>query len=333
MPRSGYLFAILTCLGVFGTAGIMIVELLRGERVSAEPLTGTPVHFSMSRAAFSVESLKSASEKKIKEAVPEKSVPPTAIAEPAPAPALSAKSALIVDRASGARLYEKNAEERVPIASLTKLLTAIAIVDDAPHWLATSTITNAEGEGRNFLEAGDIVTLRDLLFTSLVGSSNSATEELAGAVTPKGAWFPAKMRLKGAELGLSSLFIDDVAGLSLRNVSTASDIAKLFSVAIARPIIREALQEKDYGVKTEQGMTRRVTSTNWLFSRKVTGTARIVGGKTGYLPEAGFNFAALFSDANGREVLVVVLGASDHYARFTEAEHLAEWAYGNFIFP
>lgn len=244
---------------------------------------------------------------------------------------LNAKSALVVDPLTEAVLYEKNADERLIIASLTKLITGITVADQHPFWAATSTVGVSSAEGRRFYLKGDVVSLRDLLFGSLVGSSNRATYEMVERVKPSpDASFEAKMRLKLQDLGLTRVQIGDSAGLSLDNKASAREIMALYSEALDRPILKEALETGEFKTYTQSGVGRLVDSTNALHHTVPHSFATIGPSKTGYLPESGFHLISTVEDENGRQLWVLVMGAQEHLDRFTEARDLASWAFENY---
>lgn len=332
MPRSGWLFTALTVIGIAGAGTLLGAEVLKGAPVSAQPLAGAGVlGLPVSGVVLQSVDPRTIFTEPLQLSPPSPAIP---VAKPdaASAPALTAKSALVLDGATGTALFEKDADTPQPIASITKLLTAIIITDLAPDWSATSTMQRPKGiDGPYVLEQGDVVMLKDLLFASLIGSSNSATLSLVDAVAPKGSSFVARMRLAIGMYGLLSMRPEDPAGLSAGNRATVRDVVRLLQMALERPLLREALGSARYEVRTTQGAVRQVTSTNWVLLGKIPlKVSKMIGSKTGYLPEAGYNFVTAVEDGRGHVLYVAVLGAKDHYARFTEAQALAEWAYGAF---
>ena len=247
-------------------------------------------------------------------------------------PEISAVSALVVDPLTKSVLYEKDADQRVIMASLTKLISGITVADAYPFWAATSTLDNGSGiEGRRFFLEGDSVSLRDLLFGSLVGSSNRATYALADQIKPSSsASFPAKMRLKLQDLGLFRVQVGDAAGLSLDNKATAREIMMIYSKATERPIVKEALGTDAFSVEIDDGSSRLVKSTNALHDLIPHDFAKIGASKTGYLPESGFHFLTSVEDDQGHQLWVLVLGSTEHLSRFTEARDLAQWVFDNY---
>lgn len=331
MPRSGWLFTVLTVIGIAGASMLIGANVVRGTAVAAQsfasagflgsPMSGVVLASVEPRIVFGQQSA-------LQPPLPR----PVRKTDEIQAPSLTAKSVLVVDAATGVVLFEKEADAPRSIASITKLLTAVIVTDLAPDWTATSTMRIPKGiDGPHILEQGDVVRLQDLLFASLIGSSNSATLSLVDAVIPRGTSFVARMRLAAERYGLASVRAADPAGLSPDNRATARDVVRLLQMALERPVVREALGTSDYEVRTVQGAVRKVASTNWVLLGKIPLTVpKMIGSKTGYLPEAGYNFVTAVDDAAGHRLYVAVLGAADHYARFTEAQAIAGWAFEQF---
>ncbi len=331
MPRSGWLFSTLTVIGIAGASVLIGANAARGTAVAAQSLAGAGLLGSpMSGVVLaSVDPRTVFGQSNV---LPPPMPQPMRNAAETKTPTLTAKSALVIDGATGMVLFEKEADAPRSIASITKLLTAIIVADLAPDWAATSTMRTPKGiDGPHVLDHGDVVRLQDLLFASLIGSSNSATLSMVDAVMPRGASFVARMRLAAERYGLMSVRAADPAGLSPDNRATARDVVRLLQMALERPVLREAVGTAEYEVRTAQGAVRKVTSTNWVLLGKIPLTVpKMIGSKTGYLPEAGYNFVTAVEDAAGHRLYVAVLGAADHYARFTEAQALAAWAFGQF---
>lgn len=331
MPKSGWLFTTLTVIGIAGAGTLIGADVMRGTPVAAQPLTGAGFFGSPVSGIVlaSVDPKTVFEEPRVLPPSPPRPVQKGDIGTP---PTVTAKSALVIDGATGMVLFEKDADTPQSIASITKLLTAISVADVAPNWAATSTMGPTKGiDGPHILEQGDVVTLQDLLYASLVGSSNSATLSLVDAVLPKGVSFVARMRFTAEKYGLQSVRAGDPAGLSPNNRATARDVVRLLQLALERPVIREAVGTATYEVRPTKGPVRKVTSTNWVLLGKIPLKVRkMIGSKTGYLPEAGYNFVTAVENAAGHRLYVAVLGATDHYARFTEAQALAAWSFDQF---
>ena len=328
MYKSGFLFGFLTLIGVLGAGALLGNQVLAGEIVAAKPLVNTALQ-ALPTPQVERAIMPQTDPREIYEVQP---APPVQIADAVEVPTITALSALVVDAESGAVLYEREPDEGRGLASLTKLATALTASSLEPMWAMTSTVDGyTEIVGRTFFTSGDIVTLRDLFFASLAGSSNRASFQLADAIMPEGASFVAKMRLVLDELGFDTVEVADAAGLRVENSGTAWDVIKMFRLALDQPLLREALGSVVYELNTKQGEGRQVSTSNLLLLGDIpAGSVTVLAGKTGYLPEVGFNFVMEVEDENEHRLDVVVLGAEDHFARFTEAKKLADWAFENY---
>lgn len=257
--------------------------------------------------------------------------PPELTGELVDASTFGAEAILIKDVTSGKLLYEKHAYIARPIASITKLMSALVILEKPIDW-TTSTQVVADDVVDTHMYAGDTYTLDELWRAALVGSSNKAILTLADAVGwPRDA-FIARMNEKALELGMSDSRFTDPSGLDAGNMATPSDILILLNEALASDDIRETvllLEHQLYSV--ERKKDHHMWNTNWLLLGWITHDfGEIVGGKTGYIPAAGYNFTARVSDTAGHELDIVVLGAPAHEDRFTIFRDAGEWAYENY---
>jgi D-alanyl-D-alanine carboxypeptidase len=132
------------------------------------------------------------------------------------------------------------------------------------------------------------------------------------------------MNIKAKELGLKNTFFSDVTGLSTKNISNARDIAILTKEVLSRAKIRNVVEKNILTIKTEQGREFEVESTDKLLDKKLA--VNLKGGKTGYLPEAGYCFVAEF-EKDGEEVITVVLNSNNLNNRFNDTINLVNWSY------
>lgn len=250
---------------------------------------------------------------------------------------LSAVSALVVDDKTNAVLYQKNTSTVRSLASITKLMSALVLLDSSIDWSTTTVITEADWDSSSHhINVGEKFTAEDLWNIALVGSSNSAINTLVRIAGFSRDEFVAQMNTKAQQLKLTSLRFADPTGLDNRNMGKASDVAKLLKLALEKEKIIKTLQIKEYqahpiGVKKQ----RQVWSTNWLLTHWIPSdykSTQIVG-KTGYIGDSGYNFTMRVIDAAGRTLRVVVLGTASNEARFTEARDLAQWAFANYLWP
>ncbi len=241
---------------------------------------------------------------------------------------IDSAAVIAYDRESGYGLLSEAASEQRPIASLTKLMTALVFLETDPDWNSSYTVHRSDRRegGVITLFPGDKVSTRDLFRTALIASDNSA---IAGLVRSSGmseAAFVGRMNERAAEMHLRSTVFAEPTGLSPANRSTARDVTRLLEAALEQSDIREALTRENYAFTTTDGREKNVETTNKLLSSNLPLNIRQIGGKTGHIPEAGFCFAGWF-EKDGREVITVVLGAPTEAARFAETEKLVKWVY------
>jgi D-alanyl-D-alanine carboxypeptidase len=226
-------------------------------------------------------------------------------------------------------LAAKRADEVQPIASITKLMTALVFLDNNPGWAEEYKITEEDHVtgGRLNLFLGERVAIKDLFYTSLVASDNGATLALAHATGLSEEDFVSQMNRKAKQLGLVKTSFSDPSGLSDQNVSTAREVAWLARTALDRQEIREATSRRDYKFQTAAGAEKFVESTDYLLFSDSMGSLQVLGGKTGYTDRAGYCFVGLWRDKSGRELVAVVLNSSGRNERFLDSRQLANWAF------
>ena len=228
--------------------------------------------------------------------------------------------------------YTHNADETQPIASITKLMTALVFVENNPGWDTTYTITasdQVEGGHLN-LFPGEEVRISDLFKTSLIASDNGATQALVHATDLSEADFVKKMNEKALALGLKQTSFTDPVGLSDKNISTAREVAMLAKAALAKTEISQATETKDYEFETIDGRVKKVESTDYLLFDSEKNAFQVLGGKTGYTDRAGYCFVGRFKDKTGREIISVVLNSSGKNERFKESKSLVNWVFSNY---
>lgn len=236
----------------------------------------------------------------------------------------------IVDEKSGKLLFGRDADGQRPIASITKLATALVLVDRDPDWDSYYEIKaedRLEG-GRVYVKTGERVRLKDLLYAGLVASDNTAMQALVSASGLDYLDFVSAMNRKAEDLGLKSTKFVDPAGLSTRNISTAREVTGLIRAAASNGIIRDCLLKQKYVFKTEAGVSKTINSTDLLLDDFDGTGISILGGKTGYTAAAGYCFTAMFEGPDRKRVLTAVLGQSAIGERFSETKRLVNWAFG-----
>jgi len=231
-----------------------------------------------------------------------------------------ARNAILLDPSTGEVLFEKNASRSVPIASLSKLMTALVFLEQNPDLDKQVTVNTEEisGAGHTQLRRGEVVPLGELLHMSLMCSDNCATRVIAleSGLAPDD--FIARMNSKSIELGLTGTRFVEFTGLNEHNVSTAADVARLLHAAANEPLIAEITTTRSYEFHTARRW-HTVGNTN----RLLYGRYEILGGKTGFIREAGYCFAT-WVRAQGRDLIAVVLGAPTNATRFADAVRLIQ---------
>jgi serine-type D-Ala-D-Ala endopeptidase (penicillin-binding protein 7) len=225
-----------------------------------------------------------------------------------------ARSAIAIDPVTGEVLFEKDAGASVPIASLTKLMTAIVFLEQKPDLDREVEVTRVEiaGAGHTRLHNRERVRLGDLLHMSLMCSDNCATRVIARESGLPAEDFLARMNRKAVELGLGHTRFVEFTGLDERNVSTAADVAHLLRAAGEQPVFRDISTTRSYEFRSDR-WPHAVHNTNRLLYSHY----EILGGKTGFIQEAGYCFAT-WVRSQGRDVIAVVLGAPTNATRFAD---------------
>jgi len=243
---------------------------------------------------------------------------------------ITADSYVVVDQSSGTILTENDSDQVMPIASLTKLMTALVFLDYPVDMNGRVEIITADHNdvplSKTYIRAGETMTVSNLLNLSLVGSDNDATSALARTTGLQTEEFVAKMNEKAELLGLSETSFQDVTGLSPNNKSTVKEYARVANYAFRNSVISQALHQSSYEFTTEQGRRLYINNTNKLLADQ---NLSIVGAKTGYIDEAGYTFACL-SEKGGNPVMVVVFKSDSNQDRFDDAQALIEWAYSKY---
>lgn len=248
---------------------------------------------------------------------------------------LSSQHYIVIDDITGQILASANPDEERAIGSLTKLAAALAALNNFPRWDKKVTITAEDGKsGGLFFKEGETATVKDLFYASLVGSSNNATMALARSTGLTVEEFVDQMNQEAQMLGLTKTHFVEPTGLDPDNKSTAREVARLLQAAMGKAEIARALRSAEYSCEVN-GEKRRIISTDLLLAADFSNSriATVLGGKTGFVDEAGYCLSVVLKNAAERRVTVVVLGADTHYSRFEEAKALAEWVYRAYVWP
>jgi serine-type D-Ala-D-Ala endopeptidase (penicillin-binding protein 7) len=236
-----------------------------------------------------------------------------------------ARNAIVLDPISDEVLYEKNSAAAAPCASLTKLMTTLVFLEQAPDLERVVEVTQPElsGGGHTQLRRGEQVSLGNLLHMSIMCSDNVATRVLARESGLPSEDFLARMNRKAVELGLARTRFVEFTGLDERNVSTAADMARLLRAAAENETIREISTTRGFDFRSLSARNRarvhHISNTN----RLLYGRYEVRGGKTGHISEAGYCLATWIR-TEGRDMIAVVLGAPTNATRFADVVRMVQ---------
>lgn len=241
-------------------------------------------------------------------------------------PSVNARAALVMDAQTGEVLYSKNTNTSMPIASLTKLMTAVVTSDarlDMSQEITLEQIDFAGAGGKNSsstLRVGDKMNRAEVLLFALMKSENPAAAALARTYPGGRPAFVAAMNAKARQLGMTSTHYVESSGLDPHNVSSARDLGILVSAASQYGLIRQFSTTPSY----DFNLGYRVLKSNNTNALVRNGGWNINLSKTGYINEAG-RCVVMHTTVNSRPAVVVLLGASSTQARNNDATNLLNW--------
>jgi len=239
---------------------------------------------------------------------------------------------VIIDDQSGEILYGKNSQAVLPIASITKLMTALVLLDTNPDWNKQVTITAADRRigGQIYLLTGDVVTVKNLFHLMLISSTNEAAVALARISGISD--FAGAMNHKAAELGMNNSNFVDPSGLNPDNRASAEDLTKLAGAAFNQQEIVSAVVNKEYTFKIiNTGRPINAASTDRLLDSFLNaGDYKIIGAKTGYLSEVSYCLLLKVKKIDGPQLTLALLGAETISDRWQEAKGLVDWVLRNY---
>lgn len=240
-------------------------------------------------------------------------------------PVLKSSAALVIDQAAGRTLYSKNIDHVMPIASITKLMTAMVVLDAGLPLTEQIVISEADKDllkgTSSRLRIGTALTRGELLQLALMSSENRAAEALTRVFPGGTAAFVAAMNQKAVELGMwRSRFVDGT-GLSSDNVSTAQDLTKMVATAYQYPLIREFTTDSGLTVRVTNGQAMSFRNSNRLVSSHEW---QIGLSKTGYISEAG-RCLVMQAKIAGKPVIIVLLDSWGNLTRIGDANRIKRW--------
>ena len=247
-----------------------------------------------------------------------------AAAKPTLFPKLKSSSVLIVDQSDSTVLYSRRSDVAAPIASITKLMTALVVLDarqplDEPLAITQDEAALPKSRGSR-LSVGTVLTRGDFMHLALMSSENRAAHAL-GANYPGGV--PAivtAMNAKAAALGMTTAHFVDPTGLSSDNVASPEDLSKLVLAAAQNPHIREYSTDPSYAVRVRKHLVEFHNTDNLVKNP----TWNIIVQKTGYIAEAG-KCLVMEAVIEGRNVIIVLLDSAGRLTRVADAKRVKTW--------
>ena len=242
-------------------------------------------------------------------------------------PSVNARAALVMDGNTGEVLYSKNSNTALPIASITKLMTAVVISDARLNMSENITLQQADfsssgcKSSSSSLRAGDSMNRAEALLFALMKSENPAASALARTYPGGRSAFISAMNAKAKSLGMNSTHYMESTGLHPGNVASARDLGILVNAASQYGLIRQFSTTASY----DFNLGYRVLKSNNTNALVRNGGWNINISKTGFINEAG-RCVVMHTTLNNRPAVVVLLGADSSAARTNDATRLMNWA-------
>ncbi|WP_245641564.1 serine hydrolase [Paraburkholderia bannensis] len=239
---------------------------------------------------------------------------------------LFSRAVYIVDEPTHTQLYARNADHVVPIASVSKLMTAVVWLDQRNAPLAQRIgVTSADLDTLKFttsrLTVGSNLTRADMLHIALMSSENRAAAALSRDYPGGRPAFVAAMNAKARSLGMPHTHFVNATGLSPQNVSTARELANLVRAADAYPLIRRYSTDNEQRVPTGHGQLQYVSSNRLVRYGRVQASVQ----KTGFINESGHNMVLRMMVHGRRPVIVTMLDSASAEGSRLDGERIAHW--------
>lgn len=238
--------------------------------------------------------------------------------------ALRSSSAIVMDKSTGTVLFEKKAQNKVPIASITKLMTAMVLLDSHPNLHRILKINSDDVDRLRYsssrLPVGTSLTTEEMLRLALMSSENRAASALSRSVAGGKKAFVAAMNAKAKSLGLKNTRFLDPTGLNSANVSSARDLAKMVMAAARYPLISEMTTTQTH----EQRVGKHYEIFNNTNALVKNGSWKIDVSKTGYIHESG-KCLVMQTWLKERPTVIVLLDSDGRYTSVGDSNRIKKW--------
>ena len=239
-------------------------------------------------------------------------------------PGVRSAAVLVQDQTTGAIVYEKNSDAVLPIASITKLMTAMVVLDARLNLNESLVIASEDVDtlrnSSSHVPVGTELSREDMLRLALMSSENRAAAALARNYPGGLPAFVTAMNRKAASLGLRETRFLDSTGLNSANVSSARDLVKMVSAASRYPLIREFSTTANYVVSLN-GRQRQFNNTNALVSSP---DWQIGVSKTGFINESG-KCLVMQAWLLNKPMIIVLLDSLGRFTRVADAQRVKRW--------
>lgn len=245
---------------------------------------------------------------------------------------IGGKSGIVVDNKSDRILFEKNSEKKLPMASLTKMMTAVVLLDSEisleDTYMVEAEAVNVYGSDID-LEIGEEVVVNDLLHGLMINSGNDAAMAIARKVGKNEKNFVRLMNEKAEELGMANTKFQNPHGLDQKNhYSNVKDLVKLASYVYQKPSFKKIIRMSDYQFDAINiPKHHQFKNTNKLIQENYF---LISGGKTGFTDNAGYCLITFGINENKNEIITVILGEEKDGQQFHDTKAMIEWTFGNY---
>lgn len=243
-----------------------------------------------------------------------------------------AKAAIVMDAETGQVLWEKNVQQAYPMASLTKLMTALIFLENNPGWDRKYTITASENSlsgAKLQIDNDQELATAELLRVTLVGSANNTAKALARSTGLGDEAFVSAMNDRAKLLGLNNTGFTEPTGLDVNNFSSASDLAVMFRTTVRQKTLLDIMSKKEHSMLVPPDNHEHTIKTTVKLMND--NDVKVLAGKTGFTYEAGYCLATLAENDNGNKIIVIDLGLDSEAARDQENKKLINWTFENYI--
>jgi D-alanyl-D-alanine endopeptidase (penicillin-binding protein 7) len=242
------------------------------------------------------------------------------------APRVSAQSVLVLNGNTGEPIFQKRVNQRQPIASISKLMTAMVLLDSGVSLDDRVTVSDAEIDRLKHttsrLAVGTTLSRKEMLLLALMSSENRAAATLARTALPGGSKaFVARMNQKAHSLGMTDTVFYDPTGLDMRNTSTARDLARMVKAAENYPLIREFTTTPSHEIVSVSNRLLQYKNSNALVRK---GDWDISVQKTGYIQEAG-HCMVMQATVGSQPLIIVILSSGGGNSRANDARAIKSW--------